>query len=71
MKKYFSKISDLERICTMDNSHWMGLNEHDELRKWLKKREAFENERQKENWATNLQKLFSLYKNELFNPAPA
>lgn len=63
---YFSKISDLERICNMDNSHWMGLNEHDELRKWLKKREAFENERQKENWATNLQKLFSLYKNELF-----
>ena len=42
------------------------INEYDELKKWLKEREFFDNERKKENWLTNFNKLFTLYKDELF-----
>lgn len=63
---YFSKISDLERICNMDNRHFHGLNECKKLKEWLLKRERFESERKKEDWLANLQILFSMYKNELF-----
>ena len=65
-QSYFCNISNLNSISNMDNRHYMGLNEHKELKKWLNEREHFENERQKENWLANLQVLFSMYKNELF-----
>ena len=48
------------------NRHYMGLNEHNRLKKWLNERERFESERQKADWLANLQGLFSMYKNELF-----
>ncbi len=42
-------------------------NEYIELNKWLYGRRRFEIERKQEDWQANLQALFSLYKNELFN----
>lgn len=65
-QSYFCNISNLNSISNMDNRHYMGLNEHKELKKWLNEREHFESERQKDNWLANLQVLFSMYKNELF-----
>ena len=43
------------------------MNEYYQLKKWLNEREIFEVERNSIGWKTNIQKLFALYKNELFN----
>lgn len=58
--KYYAELSN------MDNRHFMGLNEYNELKRWLKGRELFEINRHKKEWRNLQQELFSLYKNELF-----
>lgn len=65
-KAYFSTISFYADLAHMDNRHFMGLNEHKELKKWLNERTCFESERKKTGWSDKLLELFSLYKNELF-----
>lgn len=43
------------------------INEYYQLKKWLNEREIFEVERNSICWKTNIQKLFALYKKELFD----
>lgn len=64
---YFSTISSHAVIANMENRRFMGLNEYNELKKWLNERKYFECERQTSNWSDSFIELFSLYKNELFN----
>ena len=64
---YFSTISYYADIANMDNRHFMGLNEYNELKMWLNKRTHFESERKKSGWSDSLVELFSLYKKELFD----
>lgn len=59
-KSYYADMSNME------NRHFMGLNELNELKKWINDRQRFENERQKNDWQNHFKELFSLYKNELF-----
>lgn len=63
----YNTLSYYADIANLDNRRFMGLNEHNELKKWLKERQHFESERQKEEWKEYLKELFMLYKNELFN----
>lgn len=57
------------RTCveSADFSDYSRPNEYNILKIWLQKRNRFEIERAKDEWALNLHKLFSLYKNELYN----
>ena len=54
----------------LDNTYnrgYVSRSEYDELQVWLKERERFDIERKKNDWPNNTQKLFNLYKNELFD----
>lgn len=54
-RSYYASLSDYS------------INEYYQLKKWLNEREIFDVERNSIGWKTNIQKLFALYKNELFD----
>ena len=63
---YFRSISNIARNCEY-GCYSKPLNEYEELNKWIQEREQFEKERRKEDWTSNLQKIFSLFEDDLFN----
>ena len=65
-RHYFNTISYFAQISNMDNRYFAGLDELYELKKWLNERKCFETERQKQNWSEYINRLISLYQNELF-----
>lgn len=65
--QYFNSRSYIASISNMNCEFFGGLNELEELKKWLNERKSFEAERQKENWSDYIPKLISLYQNELFD----
>ncbi len=54
-------------ISSYSDPDYESPKEYDKLKEWLNKRERFESERKKEEWQANIQMLFSMYKDELFN----